>query len=95
MRETYSKVGEQTGKGSFDRMKAIMEEGVKVAAYRMYDKAATRVENELLVLQVCFIRCWPKNINLDGILAFKLTRRSQVSNPLDLACGISPEDFNL
>ena len=34
------------------------EEGVKVAASKMYDEAATRVKKELLMVQLCLIRCW-------------------------------------
>ena len=72
LRQTYSTAGEEKGHGSFDSMTDIVETGVKLAASRMYDEAATYVKNELIRLQVCLIRCWfaiePKSLTFISIL---------------------------
>ena len=38
-------------------MTEIMEEGVKMAASRMYDGAAIHVKKEVLMVQLCLNRC--------------------------------------
>ena len=52
MLKTYFMVSQQTGAGSFDRMKKNMELGVEAASSSMYDAADMRVQKELDMLKV-------------------------------------------
>ena len=65
MRETYDKVKRDTGKGSFERMKAVMEKGVENASRKMYNEAAACVKNELTTLQVGVVSRWTPHYDSD------------------------------